>query len=55
LLYALIVTKEPKGFKNAAKIPEWLAAMNEEIHALQLNQTWDLVQRPSAKNVAGSK
>jgi hypothetical protein len=44
-----------KGFKSAAKIPEWLVAMNEEIHALKLNQTWDLVQRSSAKNVVGSK
>jgi len=55
LLCSLIVMKEPKGVKSATKIPEWRTAMNEEIHALKLNQTWDLVQRPSAKNVVGAK
>jgi hypothetical protein len=47
--------KEPKGFKSAAKSLEWLAAMDEEIRALKLNQTWELVPRPSAMNVVGSK
>ncbi|KAF5462652.1 hypothetical protein F2P56_018640 [Juglans regia] len=55
LLSSLLVVKEPKEFKSATKTPEWLAAMNDEIHALKLNQTWELVQRPPAKNVVGSK
>jgi hypothetical protein len=29
--------------------------MEEEIHALKLNQTWELVPRPPATNVVGSK
>ncbi|KAF5472170.1 hypothetical protein F2P56_008908 [Juglans regia] len=29
--------------------------MNDEIHALKLNQTWELVQGPPATNVVGSK
>jgi hypothetical protein len=37
LLSSLLVMKEPKGFKSAAKSPEWLAAMEDEIHALKLN------------------
>jgi hypothetical protein len=55
LLSSLLVMKEPKGFKSAAKSPEWLAAMDEEIRALKLNQTSELVPRPSAMNVVGSK
>jgi len=55
LLSSLLVMKEPKGFKSAAKSLEWLAAMDEEIRALKLNQTWELVPRPSATNVVGSK
>lgn len=43
LLSALVATTEPRGFKSAAKRPEWLAAMQDEIDALRLNQKWDLV------------
>jgi len=55
LLSSLLVMREPKGFKSAAKSPEWLAAMEEEIRALKLNQTWELVPRPPTTNVVGSK
>jgi hypothetical protein len=47
--------KEPNGFNSAAKSPKWLAAMKDEIRALKLNQTWELVPRPPATNVVGSK
>ena len=55
LIFSLLVMKEPKGFKSAAKSLEWLAAMDDEIKALKLNQTWELVPRPAATNVVGSK
>jgi hypothetical protein len=55
LLSSLLVMREPKGFKSAAKSPEWLVAMEEEIRALKLNQTWELVSRPPTTNVVGSK
>jgi hypothetical protein len=55
LLSSLLVMKEPKGFKSAAKFLEWLAAMEDEICALKLNQIWELVPRPPATNVVGSK
>ncbi|KAJ9552360.1 hypothetical protein OSB04_016405 [Centaurea solstitialis] len=51
----LFAHKEPKGFKSAAKHPKWLEAMNEEMSALRNNNTWDLVPRPVAFNVVGSK
>jgi len=47
--------KKPQGFKSAAKSPEWLAAMEDEIRSLKLNQTWELVPRPPATNVVRSK
>ena len=43
LLYALLASTEPKGFKSAAKNPAWVAVMDEEIRALQQNDTWTLV------------
>jgi hypothetical protein len=55
LLSSLLAMKEPKGFKSAAKSPEWLAAMDDEICALTHNQTWELVPRPPTTNVVGSK
>ena len=35
LLSALLASIEPKGFKSAAKNPAWLAAVDEEVQALQ--------------------
>uniref|UniRef100_A0A2N9JAS4 Reverse transcriptase Ty1/copia-type domain-containing protein n=1 Tax=Fagus sylvatica TaxID=28930 RepID=A0A2N9JAS4_FAGSY len=55
LLSALLASTEPKGFKSAAKNPEWLAAMDEEIQTLQSNRTWILVPRPANTNIMGSK
>ena len=55
LLSALLASTEPKGFKSAAKNPAWLAAMDEEIQALQSNRTWILVPRPANTNIVGSK
>jgi transposase InsO family protein len=55
LLSALLASTEPKGFKSAAKNPAWLAAMDEEIQALQTNRTWTLVPRPANTNIVGSK
>ena len=55
LLSALLASTEPKGFKSAAKNPAWLAAMDEEVQALQKNHTWILVPRPTNTNIVGSK
>ncbi|GJS62085.1 calcium-dependent protein kinase 26-like protein [Tanacetum coccineum] len=47
--------QSPKGFKSAAKHPQWMAAMHDEMEALKQNCTWTLVRRPSASNIVGSK
>ena len=39
LLFALLASTEPKGFKSAVKNPAWLATMDEEVQALQHNRT----------------
>jgi hypothetical protein len=38
---------EPSSYEEATKGPEWRKAMEEEIKALNENQTWDLVPRPN--------
>jgi hypothetical protein len=38
--------KEPETFTEASQNSNWNKAMEEEITALQQNQTWDLVLRP---------
>ncbi|WVZ06861.1 hypothetical protein V8G54_020207 [Vigna mungo] len=47
LLYALITTSTPKGFKSATIHPGWLDDMHKEL--------LDLVPRPSNTNIVGSK
>nr|GEV16216.1 putative zinc finger, CCHC-type [Tanacetum cinerariifolium] len=51
----LFTTKEPKGFKSAAKDLKWFATMCDEMKALKLNATWDLVPRPTKSNIVKSK
>ena len=55
LIHAPLAIFEPKGFKSTAKNPAWLAAMDDEMKAIQINHTWDLVPRPSNANIVGSK
>lgn len=55
LLYTLVVSTEPKGFKSAAKHLHWLAAMREELNALHANNSWKLVHRPPGTNIVSSK
>ncbi|MFS7939299.1 putative RNA-directed DNA polymerase [Helianthus anomalus] len=45
----------PKGIKTALKNPKWIQAMDDELKALHVNQTWTLVPRPTSTNIIGSK
>ena len=38
--------EEPGSYEEAKHQPEWEAAMQEEIEALNKNQTWELVPKP---------
>ena len=52
---ALLSTIEPQCFNEAIKDKDWVAAMNEELDQIEKNSTWELVPRPSDKNIIGSK
>ncbi|KAK9049228.1 hypothetical protein SSX86_031804, partial [Deinandra increscens subsp. villosa] len=46
---------EPKHYFQAAKSPNWISAMNDEIEALHRNNTWDLVELPPGRKTVGCK
>ncbi|KAM0049721.1 putative RNA-directed DNA polymerase [Helianthus debilis subsp. tardiflorus] len=37
---------EPRNYREAIQDPNWINAMNEEIHALHRNDTWAVVDKP---------
>ena len=49
--YLAAITKsvEPKFYSKAGKDPQWQKAMIEEIHALENNITWEIVDLPPSK------
>lgn len=55
LFILLFSTTELRGFKSAAKDPQWMAAMCEEMDALKHSNTWKSLPRPNSSNVVGSK
>lgn len=46
---------EPTSFDEAVKREEWVKAMNEELNALNKNQTWDIVTLPKGKKSVGCR
>ena len=43
------------SFEEAIKDENWVQAMDEEIEAIEKNDTWDLVDLPKDKNLIGVK
>ncbi|KAL2239868.1 UNVERIFIED_CONTAM: Retrovirus-related Pol polyprotein from transposon RE1 [Sesamum indicum] len=52
---SLSALQEPRSYEEASQYPEWRAAMNEEIQALEKNQTWKLTPLPPGKRAIGNK
>ena len=46
---------EPKNFAKANIDDDWIKSMNEELDQIEKNQTWELVPRPTNKNIVGTK
>ena len=51
----IVENVEPENFDEAIGKPEWEQAMDEEMAALDDNETWDLVQLPQGKKPIGCK
>lgn len=54
-LSSFLAIQEPRTFAEATQHPEWIDAMQQEINALEDNQTWELVSLPTGKQPIGSK
>ena len=52
---AISTQDEPTSYKEAIKYPEWIQAMNEELQALELNNTWQVVTLPKDRKPLGCK
>ena len=47
--------EDPKHFKEAIQHSQWLEAMNEELTALENNNTWEITDLPPGKHAIGCK
>ena len=55
LIASIDSISSPKTIKETLNHPGWKNAMLEEIHALEDNNTWKLVDLPQGKKVVGCK
>jgi hypothetical protein len=46
-----VVVCKPEGYEEAQQNPEWQKAMQEEISMIEKNCTWELIDKPSNKNI----
>jgi hypothetical protein len=54
-LFCLYADHEPLTFQEAVEEDCWRSAMEEEIHAIQKNDTWELTTLPSNQKAIGVK
>ena len=50
-----IAVCEPAGFEEAKMDKKWMVAMKEELHMIEKNKTWLLVDKPQDRKVIGVK
>lgn len=55
LMCEVLSTKAPSTFEEACTDEKWKEAMDLEIHSIQKNDTWDLVDLPSGKHAICNK
>ncbi|CAL5443135.1 unnamed protein product [Camellia sinensis] len=46
---------EPENFEEATKDEAWKKAMEDEIHVIEKNKTWELVEKSKEKEIIGVK
>jgi len=54
-LVMLTMTSDPTTFEEAVKSEKWRAAMNNEMEAIEKNNTWELTDLPSGAKTIGLK
>jgi hypothetical protein len=52
---SISVLVEPISYTQAVKHEEWCEAMDTEIKALDINDTWTIIDLPASKHVIGCK
>ena len=45
----------PKSYRESLSHIGWHKALEEEIHALELNHTWDLIPKPAKTSIVGCR
>ena len=45
----------PASVQEALKDKNWIQAMNEEMHALEKNGTWEIIEKPNDKRPVGCR
>ena len=53
--FALFSRSDPIYFEEVVKEKKWCKAMDEEIDAIERNETWELTKFPPKKQVIGVK
>ena len=53
--FALFADYDPVVYEKAASDDRWVKAMEEEIHAIEKNDTWELTSLPIGKKAIGVK
>lgn len=53
--FALLAESEPVNFEEAIHDQKWIKAMQDELQAIEKNQTWELVDLPSQKKAIAVK
>jgi hypothetical protein len=55
ILFCLFGDSEPLNFEEASQNDKWKIAMDEEIKAIKMNDTWELSTLPNGKKAVGVK
>lgn len=51
----LVEAEEPTNYSDAARDPDWVKAMNNEIQSIKKNKTWSLSKLPAGHKAIGLK